>query len=313
MKILKYIADAQIMSAATYPTAPYTGALPTKTVKKGSKGEDVKAVQRFLNWCMKSGLAVDGVCGKKTTAAIKKYQKKYSLKVDGIFGKYSKAKAESIVKKYAPKDVPAPEPTTWVEKANAWAKMIAADNDFHYVKWKTGDTKTHTCPICTKRVVLKTAWDKVKQVLKIKSKKINSDKKYIGWNCIGFAYAVWHHGGGLKNNCNCHVIANDTGEKMYRASSAEALSIAKKYVGLKDLKVIRNKNGIPKSEWKAGDICMAFSGSTYVHTYYYMGNGKIADSTGSNGKVPNDKQIAVRDYKNYHAKIIIRYTGDEVA
>lgn len=176
--------------------------------------------------------------------------------------------------------------TTWVDRANAWAKKIAADNSFHYVKWSS-NTKTHECPICHN----------------------HAKGAYHGWNCIGFAYAVWHHGGGLKNNCNCHIIANDTGEKMYKASMADALAIAKKYIGLKDIKVIRNKNGIPKSKWKAGDICMQFSGSTYVHTFYYMGNGKIADSTGSNGKVANDKQIAVRDYKNYSAKIIIRYTG----
>ena len=292
MGILKVITDAQIATAAVYPTSPYTGTLPTKTVKKGSKGDSVKSVQKFLNWCMKSGLKVDGICEKKTVSAIKKFQKQYKLKVDGSFGTQSKAKAKQIIAKYAPTPTPkptptpTPKPTTWVDNANAWARKIAADNSYHYVKWSS-DKRTHECPICH-----------------------NHPKgKFHGWNCIGFGYAVWHHGGKLKNHCNCHVIANDTGNKMYKVSTAEALKIAKKFIGLDDIKVIRNKKGIPKSEWKAGDMCMMFSGSKYTHTFYYMGNGKIADSTGSSGKVPNDKQIAVRSYKKYSAKIIIRYMG----
>ena len=178
-----------------------------------------------------------------------------------------------------------------VNNMNSWAKKIAADNRYHYMIWKTSDAQTHKCPICSKI-------------------DYNKDKAHFGWNCIGFGWAVWHHGGGLSSTCNCHVIANDTGEKMHKAATdAEALKIAKKFVGINDIQVIRNKNGIPKSQWKAGDICMQFKGDTYVHTFYYMGNGKVADSTGSSGNVANDKQIGVRSYSNYSAKIIIRWIG----
>lgn len=65
---------------------PYTGAIPTASVKKGSTGENAKRVQTFLNWCMGSGLVVDGIAGDKTVVAIKKYQKRYGLTQDGIFG-----------------------------------------------------------------------------------------------------------------------------------------------------------------------------------------------------------------------------------
>ena len=87
-KIHENISEALLsaQAAAYTPTTAYTGGLPSKTVKKGSKGTDVKHVQNFLNWCIKAGLKVDGYCGSKTTAAIKKYQKQYKLKVDGIFG-----------------------------------------------------------------------------------------------------------------------------------------------------------------------------------------------------------------------------------
>lgn len=199
-----------------------------------------------------------------------------SGKVSGISGKVDRDKcyiAYWDIKK------------TWVERANAWARKIA-DDLYHYVTWKTKVLETHTCPICTGR-----KYD-----------------NYYGWNCIGFAFAVWHHGGGIPCKCNCHVISNEVGEKIANAKTdAEALKIAQNHVGIKDIKVIRN-NGkdVPKSQWKAGDIGMKFDGKTYKHTFYYMGNGKVADSS----NYSNDaKDIAIRAYDNYTARAIIRYTG----
>lgn len=291
--IKKAVTDAQIQSAAIYPTAPYKGTLPTANIKKGNQGKQVKALQTFLNWCIKAGLSVDGACGPKTVSAIKKFQKQYKLKVDGVFGPQSRAKAKAIVKKYAPKTTTTTvkktttKPIIWVDNANKWAKVKAANNSWHYVKWSS-NSKTHECPVCYK----------------------HPKGKFHGWNCIGFAWAVWHHGGGIPCACNCHVIANNIGNKMYRVkTTAEALKIAQHYSKLKNIKVIRNRKGIPKSQWKAGDICLQFSGSTYVHAFYYMGNGKVADAIGSSGTVPNDKQIAVRSYQKYSCKIIIRYMG----
>lgn len=55
------------------------------TVRKGSKGETVKTLQKLLN---QNGnkLTVDGIFGVKTEAAVKAYQKKKGLVVDGIVG-----------------------------------------------------------------------------------------------------------------------------------------------------------------------------------------------------------------------------------
>lgn len=110
--IVQAVNGAQVASAAYHPTSPYTGKLPSKTVKKGSSGASVKAVQHFLNWCIKAGLKVDGSCGKKTVSAIKKYQKQYKLKVDGVFGGESKRKAVKIINKYKakPASTPAAKP-----------------------------------------------------------------------------------------------------------------------------------------------------------------------------------------------------------
>lgn len=65
----------------------YSGTYPTPTLKKGSKGTQVKYLQRFLNWYNgKTVLSVDGVFGNYTLAEVKKFQKAEKLTVDGIVG-----------------------------------------------------------------------------------------------------------------------------------------------------------------------------------------------------------------------------------
>lgn len=180
-----------------------------------------------------------------------------------------------------------------IAKMKAWAKKIAADNTYHYKLWKSGDAKTKECPVCKKYPI----------------------GAHHGWNCIGFAFAVWHHGGGLKSKCNCHVVSNDTAEKIAKAKTdAEALKIAKKYIGLDCIEVIRNAGkNVAKSKWEAGDIGMMFNGDKYTHTFFIYDDEHVADSTGSSGKTPNDKQIAVRSNKNYSARILIRWTGGKTS
>lgn len=306
--ILKLITDAQVASSAIYPTSPYTGKLPAGTVKKESRGDGVKALQRFLNWSIKAGLKIDGYCGKKTVSAIKKFQKRYGLKIDGVFGPSSKAKAKELIKKYAPKKDTDPTPkkeSIW-DKAEKWCKAVAADDDIHYVWYKDNVKSTKTCPFCTGRIVVQKTKSAIKFVIKCAD-------KYSGGNCIWAAFMAWHHGAKLKNKCKCDVFTNQMYEKMlYNMSAEEALKFAKERTGIKDLKLIRNKNGIPKSQWKRGDIGIQFSGRKYVHTWYRIKDGKIFDSRSLNGKNVS-KQIAVRSDKNYTCKMILRYTGSEVA
>jgi peptidoglycan hydrolase-like protein with peptidoglycan-binding domain len=74
----------------------YYGTFPSKNLKYGDKGTDVKYLQDFLNWCLGETLAVDGHYGPSTRNAVKKYQKEYKLEVDGKFGPKSLAKAKTI-------------------------------------------------------------------------------------------------------------------------------------------------------------------------------------------------------------------------
>jgi peptidoglycan hydrolase-like protein with peptidoglycan-binding domain len=57
------------------------------TVKEGSKGPAVSAVQHNLRYAYGfTKLAVDGIFGAKTKAAVKTFQKKWKIGVDGIVG-----------------------------------------------------------------------------------------------------------------------------------------------------------------------------------------------------------------------------------
>ena len=81
----------------------YTGLIPTPTIKKGTKADKVKTLQKFLNWYGGYGLAVDGICGKGTVNAIKKFQKAEGITADGIYGKNTHDKAYAYKKKVKPR------------------------------------------------------------------------------------------------------------------------------------------------------------------------------------------------------------------
>lgn len=139
-------------------------------------------------------------------------------------------------------------------------------------------------------------------------------KKFWGGNCIWGAFSCWHHGGGLKSKCNCHVIDNTTAAvKIFKAKTdAEALKIARDRIGIHDIQVIRN-NGkmIPNDKLQAGDIGVCFKADgTAKHFVFYMGNGKIADCT--SGRTPNfSASASLNTYqKNYPIKLAFRYIGE---
>lgn len=76
----------------------YSGTFPKGTLRKGSKGTEVKNLQKFLNWYGNYALEIDGSFGSATEKAVKAFQKANGLTVDGIFGTKSLAKAKSIKK-----------------------------------------------------------------------------------------------------------------------------------------------------------------------------------------------------------------------
>ncbi len=171
--------------------------------------------------------------------------------------------------------------------ASAWAAMIAGDNSYHYVRWNQSDSRTHECPVCNDHPA----------------------GAYRGWNCIGFAFACWHHGAGIRCRCSCGVIDNGAWNRLLSYSSdAEASRLATRLVGV-PCTVIRNGgNAIPLSMLKKGDILGLYNGSGYYHTIFYEGDGKYADCTsGRSDNIQAGNTLPAR-YKS-QIKIAIRYIG----
>ena len=77
----RYGVSMQALTGDIPPRAPIS-----ETLRKGSRGDAVKRVQRKL------GLAADGIFGSGTEAAIKKWQAENGLVADGIVGPKSLAK-----------------------------------------------------------------------------------------------------------------------------------------------------------------------------------------------------------------------------
>lgn len=237
----------------------------------------VKALQR------KVGVTADGLWGNGTSKAVQK--KLCGVTADGLFGVNSVKALQRWINA-----VTKSTPSTWVDNANAWARKIAGEK-YHYVRWKSGITATHTCPICNGR-----KYD-----------------NYYGWNCIGFAFAVWHHGGGLKSKCSCGVISSGKGgqwDRLLKDSQATANANATKWTGV-PCTVIRNGGkALTKSMLKAGDILCMYNNGTAQHIIYYMGNGKFAESNSSGSA---DKHIradlTLSNSWLSKIKVAVRYTG----
>lgn len=223
------------------PTTPYTGNLPSKTVKKGSKGADVKAVQTFLNWCIKAGLKTDSYCGSKTTAAIKRFQKQYKIKVDGVFGSQSKKKAQSIINAHKPKPKPAPTPTpakTGADKIVAKAKEYA---------WPYGTA--------SKTIAYKTGYAKAVYRTALK-KYMGKSAKISQTDCGYFVSTVVREV--LHNNFLALKKAND------------------KFVAPpKDMTIVSSGK---VGTLRAGDI-IRYKKSSGQHTVIYIGGGYIAHAS----------------------------------
>lgn len=103
--------NKKLTAKAYVPKTAYKGKLPTKTLKHGDRGEQVKRLKEFLKWRFNFSYSND-VYGSGTEKAVKdfqrKYAKQYGLKVDGVFGKASRQVAQKIVDKYEKKYGPDP-------------------------------------------------------------------------------------------------------------------------------------------------------------------------------------------------------------
>ena len=89
---ITYMYDRNWLKHGKLPWVEYSGKevneivnIELSVLRKGSKGEQVKTLQRLLN-AFGENLSVDGDFGSKTYSSLKNYQKSKKLQVDGICG-----------------------------------------------------------------------------------------------------------------------------------------------------------------------------------------------------------------------------------
>ena len=81
--------EAKLSGAASTPSSPgqYNGyTIPTRTLRKGCTGEDVKTLQRRLKELGYYTGALDGGYGTGTIAAVEAFQRRNNLTADGVAG-----------------------------------------------------------------------------------------------------------------------------------------------------------------------------------------------------------------------------------
>ena len=282
-RIIGFVNTAQLASAAYTPSTPYTGSLPTKTVKKGSKGSEVKKVQKFLNWCIKAKLKVDGSCGKNTVAAIKKYQKQYKLKVDGVFGSQSRAKAKKIIAAHkpapAPAPTPAPAPAPTPAPAPAPAPAPVASTSLNADKIVFAAT-SYAYPLGTSKKKYSYKTGKPTAAYKVALKKYMGKKAKISQSDCGYFVSTCVRAAGVSSSFNCL--------QWKKAPS----TMTKVWSGKK----------IPDGFLQPGDI-IRYKKSSGQHTMIYYGNGCIAEGARGNA-FPKIK----KDTKKYNKSNVKKST-----
>lgn len=94
----EYLKNGDFLVAESCPHIAVAKVTETYGLRYGDEGENVKLLQKFLNWYGSYSLVVDGSFGDKTLSAVKDFQTKTGLAVDGVFGEKSLAKAKAVVK-----------------------------------------------------------------------------------------------------------------------------------------------------------------------------------------------------------------------
>ena len=274
-RIIGFVNTVQLASAAYDPSTPYTGKLPTKTVKKGSKGTNVKRVQKFLNWCIKAKLKVDGSCGKNTVAAIKKFQKQYKLKVDGVFGSQSRAKAKKIVAAHQPAPAPAPTPAPAPVPTPAPAPVASSAAQLIVAK-----ATEYAYPIGTSKKKYAYKTGKATAAYKKALKKYMGKKAKISQSDCGYFVSTCVRAAGVSKSFNCL--------QWKKAPS----TMSKVWSGKK----------IPAGFLQPGDI-IRYKKKSGQHTMMYYGNGYIAEGQRGNA-FPKIK----KDTKKYNKSNVKKST-----
>ncbi|WP_304459516.1 peptidoglycan-binding domain-containing protein, partial [Alicyclobacillus sendaiensis] len=116
-------------SPAPAPSPNNNGGDSVTILQLGSTGDAVKTLQEDLNKVLGIHLAVDGIFGPATQAAVKSFQLQHGLTVDGIYGPQTAQAMYEALMKLANKGS-----TVTVDKAKVQALVTALESALNAAK-----------------------------------------------------------------------------------------------------------------------------------------------------------------------------------
>lgn len=88
--------NSSVVSNVADMNNPDIHPVPTRTLRKGHNGNDVRWVQAILNRLGYASISVDGAFGNATYSAVRTFQQRNGLGVDGIVGYYTRTKMQEL-------------------------------------------------------------------------------------------------------------------------------------------------------------------------------------------------------------------------
>ena len=258
----------------TKPAGKYTGEIAKPKLKKGSKGKQVKNLQKFLNWYHPAWkVHVDGKFGKNTEKVVKAWQKAEKIGVDGVYGNnsYKHANAYKYVTPKKPAPKPTPKPTTKQQKLIAKMKELAwaygtAKSKYAY---KTGSPKA----VC-KKALKRYGW---------------ADNKAEMSDC--------------GNNVSATVREAGV-SKSFKALHGTKTPFPKSE---KDFNIVLKGKKIPSGFLKPADIVRYKKQNGNQHALFYFGDGKVCEASHHNRFF-----AIVKDEKKYNNSKIAKISTIQV-
>lgn len=250
---------AHALTPVAKPKKKYSGTFPAPALKKGSKGKNVKKLQKFLTWY---GVKTDddGDYGYNTRISVIIYQLSEGLTPDGVFGKKSYKRAltyKATAKKTATteKKPASSTNTTTTAKKPATAKISNAQkivNKAKQLAWAYGTAK--------KKYAYKTGAPT--KLMKAAMKKYGwADSKAEESDCGNAASTIVRESGVDKSFKALHGVKTPFPTKESKFN-----------IPIKGRKI---KSG----ELKAGDIIRYKKKNGKQHAMIYMGGGKICEAS----------------------------------
>lgn len=260
--------------------------------KKGDNGEEVKKLQKALNWAnggtIKAPLKVDGIIGDLTVSAVSFFEEIHHLTIDGHFG----SKCLATLKAFD---------LTGRWKAVNWAVSVAKDNRFTY----GAGQRAHRCGcyFCkTNTGPYKKNKERKGEPHVVKDAKGNGHTYERTYCCNTYITAAYAHGAKAER-------------VLMLCKTCGAMGMNPTDWTIRGFKKVGTCKDVPYEKLMVGDVIMsnAAKNDWQHHVWMYIGGGRFVEASGNNWSAdsiaskPNAK-TKYNSYRKHSGTYVVRYT-----